>query len=112
MCGVAGEAQKKEMRREVIFDREARFEFENAVEWYDEREPGLGDRFRRDVGATLERILRDPDHFSFSGQTIHKARLEIFDKYNIHFRIKPAFIVVVAVFHGARAPARLRRRLK
>jgi plasmid stabilization system protein ParE len=112
LCGTAGEAQKSEMRRQVIYDQEARLEFEDAVEWYNEREPGLGERFRRDVDATIERILKDPERFSFSGRTIHKARLETFDKYNIHFRIKPEFIVVVAVFHGARAPARLRRRLK
>jgi plasmid stabilization system protein ParE len=100
------------MRRQVIFDREARLEFEDAIEWYDEREPGLGDRFKAEVNATIQRILEDPERFPFSGRTIHKARVETFNKYNVHFRIKPDFIVLVAVFHGARKPARLRRRLK
>jgi len=100
------------MRRQVIFDREARLEFEDAVEWYNEREPGLGDRFRAEVNASLQRILQDPERFPFSGRTIHKARVETFDKYNIHFCIEPDFIGVVAVFHGARNPAELRRRLK
>ena len=100
------------MRRQVIFDREARVEFEDAVAWYNEREPGLGDRFTDEVNATIQRILKDPERFPLSGRTVHKARLETFDKYNIHFRIKPDFIGVVAVFHGARKPGQLRRRLK
>lgn len=100
------------MRRQVIFDPEARLEFEDAVEWYDEREPGLGDRLKVEVNATIRRILDDLERFPFSGRTIRKARVETFDKYNVHFRIKPGYIVVVAVFHGARKPARLRRRLK
>jgi plasmid stabilization system protein ParE len=100
------------MRRKIIFDREARVEFEDAVEWYDEQEAGLGDRFKREVHAILKRILEDPERFQFSGRTVRKARVETFDKYNIHFRIERGFIGVVAVFHGARMPARLRRRLK
>ena len=100
------------MRRRVIFDLEARLEFEDAIEWYDEREPGLGDRFKAEVLATIQRILKDPERFPLRGRKVRRASVETFKKYNILFRIEPNFIVVAAIFHGARNPARLRRRLK
>jgi plasmid stabilization system protein ParE len=100
------------MRRQVIFDPEARLEFENAVAWYNEREPGLGGRFAAEVNATIERILKDPERFPRRGKTIRRASVETFRKHSILFRIEPEFIGVVAVFHGARNPASLRRRLK
>jgi plasmid stabilization system protein ParE len=100
------------MRRQVIFDREARLEFEEAIGWYDEREPGLGDRFKDEVHATLQRILKDPERFPLRGRKVHRASVETVKKYSILFRIEPYFIIVAAVFHGSRNPAGLRRRLK
>jgi len=100
------------MPRKIIFDVEARLEFEDAVVWYNEREPGLGYRFEAELHAALQRILRDPERFQLISGTIHKAGVEVFDKYKIYFRIEPDFIGIVSVFHGARDPSELRRRLK
>jgi plasmid stabilization system protein ParE len=100
------------MRRQVIFDLEARLEFENAVAWYNEREPGLGDRFAAEVNATIGRIVKDPERFPRRGKTLRRASVETFKKYSILFRIEPEFIGVAAVFHGARNPSGLRQRLK
>jgi plasmid stabilization system protein ParE len=100
------------MPRRVIFDREARLEFKDAVAWYNERETKLGDRFEVEVHAAFQRILQDPERFQRISRTIHKAGVDVFDKYNIYFRIEPDFIGVVSVFHVARNPAELRRRLK
>jgi plasmid stabilization system protein ParE len=100
------------MRRQVIFDLEARLEYESAVAWYNEREPGLGDRFAAEIDATIQRIQNDPERFPLRGKTIRRAPVETFKKYSLLFRIEPKFIGVAAVFHGARNPARLRRRLK
>jgi plasmid stabilization system protein ParE len=99
------------MPRQVIFELEARLEFEDAVAWYDEREPGLGARFKAEVHATLQLILKDPERFPLRGRKVRRASVQTFSKYNILFRVEPAFISVAAVFHGARNPARLRRRL-
>ena len=100
------------MSRRVIFEPEARVEFENAVAWYNEREPGLGDRFSGEVNAAIGRILDDPERYPLRGKTVRRASVETFVKYSILFSIMPTYIGVVAIFHGARNPARLRRRLK
>jgi plasmid stabilization system protein ParE len=100
------------MSRRIIFDAEARLEFENAVAWYDEQQPGLGDRFEAEIHATFQHILQSPERFRLVSKTIRIAKVEVFKKYSVYFRIGPDFIGIVSVFHGSRNPAELRRRLK
>ncbi len=100
------------MPREIIFEAEARQEFEDAAGWYEEQEPGLGDRFKTEVHATLQRILGSPERFRLVGNNIRQARVHVFRKYSVYFHIKPDLIGVVSVFHAKRNPAELRRRLK
>ena len=99
------------MPRQIIFDPEARAEFEEAVAYYEDREPGLGDRFEAEVDATFRRILADPELFRLVGPTVRKAKVPIFP-YNIYFHLETGFIGVVSVFHGKRSPAELLRRMK
>jgi plasmid stabilization system protein ParE len=100
------------MRRQIIFDAEARLEFEDAVIWYNTQRPGLGDRFEAEVYATFQRILASPERFRAVSKKTRQARVEVFKKYSVYFRVEPDFIGIVSVFHGARNPAKLRRRLK
>ena len=100
------------MSREIIFDGEARLEFEDAVAWYDDQQAGLGDGFETEVHATFQRILQHPEQFRLVGKAVRIARVEVFDNYSVYFNVEPDFIGVVAVFHGSRVPAELRRRLK
>ena len=100
------------MSREIIFTSEARLEFEDAVFWHGEQQPGLGDRFEAAVHATFLRILQDPERFPRAGKTIRKARVEVFESYSVFFSVEPGFIGVVSVFHGARDPEELSRRLR
>ena len=99
------------MRREIISAPEARLEFEGAVAWYEDQQPGLGDRFAAEIHATLRRILQNPERFRLVGSTVRKARVQIFP-YNVYYHVEDDFIGVVSVFHGKRDPAELRRRIK
>jgi plasmid stabilization system protein ParE len=101
------------MRREVIFLSAARLEFDEAILWYDEQQPGLGDEFEAEVNHVIEEILKNPERFRFASRETRKARLlERFHRYSIYFYIEPDHIGIVSVFDGARNPAELRRRLK
>jgi plasmid stabilization system protein ParE len=100
------------MRRGIIFDAEARLEFENAVVWYNEQRPDLGYRFEMEVHETFQRILSNPEAFRAVSRKIRCARVGIFKKYSVYFQIEPNFIAIVSIFHGARNPEELRRRLK
>ena len=100
------------MRRQIIFDEEARIEFEEAVIWYNAQQPGLGERFESEVHATFQRILAIPERFRAVSKKTRQARVQVFKKYSVYFRVEPDFIGIVSVFHGARNPEELRRRLK
>ena len=100
------------MPRQIIFNAEARLEFEDAIIWSDEQQPGLGDRFESHVHTTLQSILKDPERFKLISRTTRQARVEVFDKYIVYFRVEPNFIGIVSVFHGVRNPDELKRRLR
>jgi len=100
------------MSRQIIFDAEARLEFENAVVWYNQQQAGLCDRFEVEVHAAFQRILENPGRFRLVSKTIRTVRVEIFKRYSVYFRVEPDFIGIVSIFHSRRNPAELRRRLK
>jgi plasmid stabilization system protein ParE len=100
------------MRRKIVFDAEARLEFEEAIIWYNKQQPGQGDRFETEIDATIQRILANPERFRGVSKKTRIARVEVFKKYSVYFRIGADFIGIVSVFHGSRDPAELQRRLK
>jgi len=99
------------MKRQAIFAPLARLEFEDAVAWYNEQRPGLGEEFRVEVNRTLQQILQSPERFRLTTRITHKAVLHRFP-YSLYYSIELDAINVASVFHGARNPAKLRRRLK
>jgi plasmid stabilization system protein ParE len=100
------------MKREIIFAPLARLEFEDAAAWYEAQRPGLGEKFRIEVNATLQQVLKFPERFRLASPSTHKVALKRFHKYSIYYSIELDAINVISVFHGARNPAEMRRRLK
>ena len=102
------------MRREIIFASAAQLEYDEAILWYDEQQPGLGDEFETEINAVIQEILKNPEILPLR-QHDNPARQNCFCKflrYSIYFYVDPSHIGIVAVFDGARNPEELRRRLK
>jgi len=99
------------MPRRIIFDPEARLEFEDAVEWYNAEEAGAGDRLETEVHETLQRILQGPERYRLVGRTTRIARLRTFYRYSIYFHVESEFIGVISVFHASRNPKDIKRRI-
>jgi plasmid stabilization system protein ParE len=100
------------MKREIIFSPLARLEFEDAAAWYESQKPGLSEEFRIGVREMLQQVLKSPERFRLASPSTHKTTLKRFRKYSIYYSIELDAIYIVSVFHGARNPAELRRRLK
>ncbi|MGO8766638.1 MAG: type II toxin-antitoxin system RelE/ParE family toxin [Limisphaerales bacterium] len=90
----------------------ARLEFDDAVVWCENERPGLGLEFKLEVKLALKRALANPEHFQKVRGLARKIHLPRFKKYTVYFAIKDNSFAVLSVFHGARNPAELRRRLK
>ncbi len=88
---------------------EAEADLAEAFAWYEERRPGLGDRFLLSVEAALSAIQRYPESSPVVHAQVRRALLRRFP-YGVFYTVKESAIVVLAVFHCAREPRRWRER--
>lgn len=93
------------------FHPEAAVEFEEAVQFYQPRGRTLGDRFAREVRATIARIVATPKRWRILEQGVRLCRLRVFP-YVVLYTIEPDYILIVAVMHGKRRPGYWRHRLE
>jgi hypothetical protein len=77
-------------------------EFAAQVEFYDDREPGLGQKFYREVIACLDWIVRNPLVPSLR-RSYRRVNLKIFPFYAAYV-VEGDLIWVLAIAHGYRRP--------
>ena len=95
-----------------FFEPEAKAEFFEAIAWYSAKSPDLAKQFAEEVLATVDRAKAQPEIFKRVRGRARKVRLKRFRAYSIYFAIKDDAFSVISIFHGARNPDELRRRLK
>ncbi len=83
---------------------EARDEFDAAVDWYEQQQPGLGTAFLDRVRDEFARIAANPQLHSIVYQDVRKAVVQKFP-YVVLYKEEAGEVVVIAVFHTARDPA-------
>ncbi len=98
----------------VIVEADAERDWDEAVMWNDEREPGISHRLNVAIRAVLQTLARQPERFSGATRLTHKAKVPPPWPYSVYFTINVEHreVKVLAIWHGARNPAELRRRLK
>ena len=98
----------------VVIEEEAEREFAEAVDFYDRRVPGLGQKFARELRAYFRRVCERPERFPLASRLTRKARLPKPWPYSIYFTIKSETreVIIAVIWHAARNPDELRRRLK
>jgi len=96
----------------LIFKPVARFEFDEAVAWYEGERPGLGREFTLEVKRAIKRAQASPELFQRVRGQARKIRLRRFKRYAIYFAVKDDAFAVLSVFHASRNPANLEPRLE
>ncbi len=71
--------------------------------YYESREPGLGSRFRDEVVAILDVILRNPEVPRLGSRGYRRVNLRTFPHY-VAYIIRSDTIWIVAIAHGHRRP--------
>lgn len=75
----------------------------DAAEWYESKQPGLGDQFLNDWESTVTYILSNPLAYSKKTKNFRQASLKTFP-YSIVYEIIDHLIVIYAVINGKRHP--------
>ena len=92
------------------FLKPAEVEVGEAVAYFDEQRPGLGDRFEQDLRATLNFIIEHPLSGKSLTKQVRKFGLRTF-RYNVIYVADEHEIVIVAVAHHRRRPGYWQSRL-
>ena len=91
--------------------RLAMVEIDHEVDYYEERQPGLGNELENEIDSVLERILRFPESAP-QWQGRPERRLAVLDRFpfTIPYQILGEEIVVLALAHTSRRPGYWARR--
>ncbi len=92
------------------FHPEAETEFVKAVEYYEEREEGLGYDFAVEIYSTIERILAHPKAWPIIEEDIRRSLVSRFP-YGILYAEDGEDIFIVAVMHLHREPDYWKQRM-
>ncbi|QDV38738.1 type II toxin-antitoxin system RelE/ParE family toxin [Tautonia plasticadhaerens] len=87
----------------LVIRRAARVEFDEAFDWYERQEIGLGVKFADRVQATFDSISAMPELHALVYRDVRKALVKPYP-YSIFYRIRGHRVVVLAVFHSKRDP--------
>jgi plasmid stabilization system protein ParE len=87
----------------IVFRVEAQSEFDQAFDWYERQQSGLGSDFLNDVSDALERVVRFPESSAQIFEDVRRTVVRRFP-YSILYRVEETQIVVIAIFHTKRNP--------
>ena len=83
---------------------EARAEFDDAADWYEQKQAGLGVDFVAKVREVFDRIAANPALHAKVYHDVRKAVVARFP-YLVLYREEPGEVLVISVFHTSRDPA-------
>lgn len=95
----------------IVFRRQARYEFDDAVVWYEERKSGLGIAFLVAVQRVLDQISANLFRYAIVLDDVREGLVRRFP-YAVYFRVEDLRIVILAVFHASRDPEAWKSRAK
>jgi len=85
------------------FHPEAELEFLLAIDFYEDKEAGLGRDFALEIYSTVERILTYPDAWPIVEEDIRRSLVKRFPFGVLYSKLEEE-IVIIAVMHLNREP--------
>lgn len=73
---------------------------QDARDWYERRQAGLGAKFARRTADTIDAVGRLPELFGVVWQDVRAATIRRFP-HVIYYRVYPDRVEVLAVLHGS-----------
>lgn len=97
---------------DIVVEKTEEQEWAKGARWYEEQQSGLGERFISEVKNFLVTLETDPERFRLVSRHTRKAPILPWP-YSAYFSVDTGRrrVTIVAIWHGRRNPATLRRRL-
>jgi plasmid stabilization system protein ParE len=95
----------------IVVRRGAARDIQQAHDWYENEQSGLGNEFLDEIGACLARIEQHADRYAFVYRDVKRAIVERFP-YSVYFRVRSKEVRVIAVVHQRRSPKLWQRRIR
>ena len=92
------------------FHPDAEAEFDRAVEYYEQFQPGLGIEFAEEVYTTITRIIQYPDAWSALSKNSRRCLVNRFP-YGVIYQIKSRSLRIIAIAHLNRRHAYWKERV-
>jgi toxin ParE1/3/4 len=93
----------------VEFHPDALAEFRASAEYYEQQQPGLGERFANAVEVAVAHIAAAPESWRIIEDDIRRCLTKVFP-YAVLYSIEPDNILIIAVMHCRREPSYWRNR--
>lgn len=85
------------------FHAAARTELNQAVDYYENCDPGLGYEFLEEIYATIGRVLQYPTAWSQLSRRTRRCLTNRFP-YCVIYQVKPTEVRILAIAHSHRRP--------
>lgn len=95
----------------IQFSKEALFDIEAIVLWYENQRLGLSYDFELCLEAGIDEVLRNPEAFQKRYKQVKIKFISRFP-YGIHYVFIENEITVIGVFHTSRSPKNWSKRLR
>ncbi len=99
------------MSRAIRLRRIAQREYDEAVDWYETCQQGLGLRFVVAIRKIFEDIAAHPQSFPVVYPGVREAVLTKWP-YVVYYEVHDEHILILAVFHASRDPSVWQERVK
>src|SRR3978361_1538058 len=86
---------------DVIIEEQAALEIEEIYNWYENKLPGIGERFKQDLDNRINILYKHPQSFSFITSFHRRVPLQKFP-YFIICRIFEKTVVILSVIYSGR----------
>jgi plasmid stabilization system protein ParE len=94
-----------------VASRDAEADLSEAIDWYEEQRPGLGERLLESVEQVRARIEANPFQFPAVYRDARRGLLRDFP-YALIFRVSDTEARILACFHTSRDPRRWQTRVR
>ncbi len=96
----------------LILRDKASEEIVDAFLWYEEQQPGLGEKFKAKIQHKLFKICQTPLHYKNSYKKYREALTDVFPFLIVYYIDETQnSVVVIAIFHTSRNPKNKFRKL-